>query len=347
MLTLTKASVETKLILKWGLISIIALFVLFFTFKGILFVKEILFPSPPPKPTLVYGKLSKPIFPQGLTNNFTYSINTIPGTLPVFEPTYKVYRIQYNPPDLLALQRAQKMVGALGFKTTPYQVSSQIYEWTSNVPSQKHLRMNIVYFSFDLTASLSSDPDIVSARSLPTQRDASNIVKDSLDSMGLYYPDIDDTKTKTAFFKFNNNSFSPASSFSQAQIIKVDLFQKDLGDIPILYEKPDTSSMDFIVAGGAEGGQIVGAQFTHQTPSTDFATYPVKTANEAFEELKSGKGYIASYFGDSKNISIRNAFIAYFMGNEIQNFLTPIIVFQGDDGFYAYVSAIRDEWTSK
>ena len=117
--------------------------------------------------------------------------------------------------------------------------------------------------------------------------------------------------------------------------------------MPILYPHPPYSTMSLWIAVGQAGPQVVTANFTHQTinttPETE-ATYPIKTAEEAFEELKNGKAFIASYNGSATDIAITNVFLTYYLGEQPQEYLMPLIVFQGDNGFLAYISAVRDEW---
>ena len=62
--------------------------------------------------------------------------------------------------------------------------------------------------------------------------------------------------------------------------------------------------------------------------------------------MKSQKAYIASYYGGSSNVSIKNIFLGYYIGATKQNYLMPIVIFEGERGFFAYVSAVRDEWIS-
>ena len=85
--------------------------------------------------------------------------------------------------------------------------------------------------------------------------------------------------------------------------------------------------------------------FTHQSISEENSEYYIKPADEAFEELKNGEGYIATNFGSKTNIKIRDVFLAYYIGEKIHDYLMPIFVFTDNDGFYAYVSAVRNDFT--
>jgi hypothetical protein len=198
-----------------------------------------------------------------------------------------------------------------------------------------------------------------------------------LETIELLPKDIDLTKTQTPeknvhyitspqIFSIVNGALVPTTSLSKAQAIRVDIYQKDMeyqlntgiaGDggikkldmkIPILYPHPPYSTMSFCIASGANGAQVVAANYVHQDitiPEVDTeATYPIKTATEAFDELKKGNGYIAAYSGNDSSVLINNVYLAYYLGEEKQDYLMPIIVFEGDGGFFGYVSAVKNDW---
>ena len=101
-----------------------------------------------------------------------------------------------------------------------------------------------------------------------------------------------------------------------------------------------------MIAGGSFQAQIIQGKFAHQEISDEKETYPIKTADKAFEELQQGKAFIASYEGEDKNISIKKISLGYYIEDERQLYLTPIYVFFGNDNFLAYITAVTDEWLS-
>jgi hypothetical protein len=112
--------------------------------------------------------------------------------------------------------------------------------------------------------------------------------------------------------------------------------------IPVLYPHPPYSTMSFWIASGQNSQEVDAASFVHREILTDsHATYPIKTAQEAFDALKAGDGYITSYQGADTNILISNVYLGYYLGEENQGYLMPIIVFEGQNNFFAYVSAIK------
>ena len=67
-------------------------------------------------------------------------------------------------------------------------------------------------------------------------------------------------------------------------------------------------------------------------------------SRKAFEELKAGKAYIASISGESQNIVIRRIYLAYYDPGEATDFYQPIIVFEGDNNFVAYLPAVSADY---
>jgi hypothetical protein len=123
----------------------------------------------------------------------------------------------------------------------------------------------------------------------------------------------------------------------------VDFFQKDMNNLPIYYEKGASTTFDFLVGKNGEQ-QILEATYIHKDISDVSSTYAIKTAQEAYSELQNGKVYIIDNDQNTANVTIKNVYLGYYIGEVDQNFLMPIIVFEGSNNFLAYVSAVRDEW---
>ncbi len=352
MLTLTQASKETKQLILWGGLFLGAIVALILFFRLAIFVKELIFPTPPPKPLVAYGKLQPQIFPKNVTDqNLTYTINTLSGGFPAFPDQARVYRIQPIQPDLLAISKFQQKAISIGFSPGQTTISDKIYEWKSN-PNlsgglDKRIRTNVVENSFTITSPYQLDGDILGGKNLPDENTAIGMAQNMLGNMELLSEDIDESKTKANLFFIKNGVLSNATSLSNTQIIEVNFFQKNVDKLPIFYERPFSSNISILVAGGKDRSQIVGANYIHQKISDQSTTYPIKTAGQAFTELKEGKAYIASYFGDLGNINITNVVLGYYMSSQTQDFLMPVYVFEGDDGFRAYVGAITDELINK
>lgn len=351
MLTLHTLTEKVKTGAKWTGIGIGIIFLLVLFLKGVFLLKNTFFPTPPSPPTVTFGQLPLIIFPNSIaTGAYTYSIETISGNLPILPDRAAIFKIIQKEPSLLDLQRARDSIMSLGFSLTGLYpavetpLSLTEYQWRNKTSLNKSLTMDIVSNNFKIESDFMTNGAVLTARSVPTEEEAKQKSLNVPQVMNLSIQDLDPMKTLVKLMQIKDAALIPASSYSSTQIIRVDLFQKNLNNIPIVYPNPPYSTMNFLLGGNEYGGDIVQANFTHQNISDLSGTYPLKSSAQAFKELGEGKAYIASYYGSSNNIKIKNVYLAYFAGEEKQDFLMPVVVFEGNNGFFAYVSAITDNW---
>lgn len=342
MFTLTKASKETKIIIKiFGIIIAIVLIIALLARLWMYF-----FPAPKPKPTVTFGKITSMNFPETeKSQDFTYTVNTLSGFLPTFTDQVNVYPIVKYKPELLALNNTRDLVNNNGFLSGPIKISDNLYNWSNNSSNlKKTLQVNIINHNFTLTSNFYLDEKIKSVDSPPNQIDAQNLATEFLQNMEALPDDIDSSKTQETILSINNNLLVLASSISNTQLIRVNFLQSDVDNLPIYYEKPNESNINVLIGGSMDNLEVIEATYIHQEIENQSSTYPIKTANQAFDELKNGKAFIASYYGNNKTVKIRNVYLGYYIGRIEQDYLMPIFVFEGDDGFIAYVNAVTDEW---
>lgn len=342
MATLSKVASRTKSVSKW--IGVLILILIVIKIGGI--IKERIFPTPQPPPTVAFGKLPAVNFPNNtVKRNFSYSIDTLTGILPSFSDRIPVYKIKSTKPDLLAFEKIKNMVSNLGFNSQSAAVSQDTYQWQDSDFLSRKIAINIFTSDFTLTSSFLSTPNTKPFNI--DKNSALETAKTFLENMSLLPNDIDDTKTKVTFFYKKNYALVSTNDPSNTTDAKVDFFQSDVNKLPIYYPHPFTSTMNFVIENTEDKLEVVAANFVHQKISTnESATYPIKTADQAFSQLKSGKAYIVFYSGNANNILIKDVFLAYYIEEKRQDYLTPIVVFQGDNDFFAYVPAITDEWLS-
>lgn len=335
-MTLSDITGETRTLLKWLGLIIAALIVFLFLMK----IKDAVFPAAPPPPKVGFGKLPAIEFPANvLTKNLNYSINTITGTLPAFSSSEKVYKLEKDKPDLLSLSRAKEKARGIGFEKDPAQVSENVYQWKDE--NGKILTMNILNFNFNVSSDYLLNNNIPNFKNRADL--AVSVAKDFLGRMSFLPKDLDDSKTTTDLFFIKNFKLVPSTSLSNAQVVRVNFFQKDFNNLPIFYPNP-TSPLNFTI-GGTPDPDVLEANFSYQKLSDVFSTYPLKSADKAYEDLKKGDAYI-SVQPQAASVSIKKVTLGYYVGEKEQNFLMPIIVFEGDN-FRAYVSAVTDEWVNK
>jgi len=348
MLTLNQATSLTKSVAKWSAIIVGSVILLLILVRVGKILKEIIAPTPLPAPTVSFGKLPPIEFPKSSpAQQLNYFIDTVTGTLPKFPDRVKVFKIEKPIPDLLALARTGEKVARAGFFSSSTRVLGNTYQWTDpRSPTLRKINVDIFTLQFSISSAFLSSQAVISGVNLPDPDKAKTIAQDLLLNLSFLYDDLDLGKTKTNLFFIKDSVLVPATSVSTAQVIEIDFFQKDIDKLPVVYPKANNSTINIFVGGGENQPQVIKADFFHQNISSESATYPIKTASDAFLELKNGNAYILSP-SNNKDVSIKNVHLGYYMRDKEQNFLMPVIIFEGDNGFIAYISGVKDEWINK
>ena len=335
--------------IKFGKISAIALALLIgvlLLLKIIFALKETFFPTPPPPPTVIFGVLPKINFPQTTNSQgFNYTIDTLTGELPSFNMQQKIYDMQGYSANLLDLENVQNNVSAVGFIGGGKKLSERSYQWQSS-DSYKTLTIDIVTNDFTISSPFISTKSAININ-INTESQAVDAADTFLQTSSLMPSDIDQLKTSTQLYSIQNGALIPAQSLSNTGIIAVNYFQNDVNNLPIFYPSGTQSAMRLFVATRGSNPEVVDAHFYHQYLGENSGTYPIISITQAFDMLKKGQGYIASYDGLDKNILIKDVVMGYFMGEDKQQYLEPVIVFEGDNNFLGYVPAVTAQWLSK
>lgn len=308
----------------------------------------------------------------------------LPADLP---DRLSIFPIVKPAPNFLNLDKVRKKVAALDFVDADgtaipeKQLADPFYEWDESKDFSRQIIFDINSYNFKMTSQFLQRLVVLSAQHLSDEVSAIDTVKKFLTTAALMPGDLDFTKSSTknnpdSLFTFpqlfsiqttpEGNILVPTTSLSKAHVIRVDLYQKDLeydlktGEaeeykptikikLPIVYPNPPYSTMSFWVASGQQEAQVVQSFFTHQKPDLKdaSATYKLKTVRSAYDELIGGNAYIASYSGGDNNILIKNVRLAYYLGENEQGYLMPVYVFEGNSGFFAFVSALTDDQLQK
>lgn len=301
------------------------------------------FPPAPPPPTVKFGKLTKIPFPtNNVASKFTYTLETPEGGLPTNIPNQeKVYFMPKISANLLALDAAKEKAKALNFTSDAEQISDIIYKF-KNPDFPVVLEMNIITGTFSISYDLSADRTPIEIKP-PVAEVAASEFRSTLSSANVLPDDLTGTTTHN-FLKLSGGNLVNALSLSESDMVKINLFRKNYGDLPSVTGNPTEANV-WALIGGAQNKdqQIIAAEYHyHPVDETQFSTYPIKTPAEAFNELQTGKPFIADagVNKDGVNLKIRRVYLAYFDPEEETDFYQPIYVFEGDNGFTAYVPAV-------
>lgn len=338
MSTLANVTQETRLILK--AITGLAVFflIIFLIFQGFNFLRNNFFPPTPPPPTQEFGKIENLSTPQS-KENITYTLNTVSGQLPESPDRMNIYKIDKPSVNLQSLNNLRNTLSSLGFTNDERKINDTTYEW-SNPNVGTTIRYEITSNDFDIISSESAQEALASSSSLE-QKNLMDTVSGFLTSLNFKTNDINFDNSKTSYFTIKNGVTSPTNKAFEANMAQLYLFQGDINNLTIYYPYYSGSNMYFDIVSSDRNQEIVSGHFSHSLINDkSFSTYPIKTPNEAYSDLKKGNAFIYNESGKNM-VEILEVTRGYFLKDGENNFLLPIYIFKGNN-FIAYVPALRN-----
>lgn len=352
MASLVKVTKEGRIILKVGGAIIGILIVLFMVVKGGTAFRNVFFPKPPPPPQEGLGVLPSIAFPSVGAPGIQYTINTLDGQLPssCFPPNcsdkqipsrVNVYKIIRPEPTLLSLQNAKQTLDSVNFVENQTKVgnSDTLYQWTQS-RTGVIIQYDIVDHNFTISSNFLTNPFLASSSLLPDEKTIISDTKTFLGTINAKLDDIDFDNAKVEYLQLLNGNLVAAQNLGSARFARVTLSQKPIDNIPIVYDLPNESIISFVVSYPPGSSlQVVDGQFyDHVADPAIKSDYPVKTALQALDDLKNGKGYVVNP-QNLTNVDLTNVELKYYLNRNSRDFLLPVIVFTGIN-FTAYVDAI-------
>jgi len=347
MATLTETAASVRQIIKVGGLMIGVFLVIrlgIFFYKTYLTVAN---PPPPPPPTVAFGKLPMIIFPEKLHPELTLRLETPTGGTPSLGDRTEVYLMPTFRSNFLALDEAKETAKKLGFRGQPKEITERRYIWENNEFLPSSLEMDIINGSFTLKRNWQADPTILTEKQLPGKEQTAIEAKNFLRQSGLTNDELETGKIEVSYLNFGSGQYIEAPSLSEADFVQVDLFRPDVNEMSALPTDPNKGVVRIIFSGSRESEKrVVQAEYNYFPVDIDqSATYPIKTASQAWRELQTRQGFIASTGQNPSGVvAIRRIYLAYYDGETSNGFLLPLIVFEGDNGFFGYVEAITNEW---
>lgn len=299
------------------------------------------------KPDIKFGTLPPLNFPKSSvsSSNYTYSLDTTTGGLPKvgvdsgFDKIIKVYFVSQTFATFLSPDRSNALAEKLGITTTPEILSETKYKFKEQ---DKTLLVNLDNgnFSYQNEATVSAKQGL---------NEDSKLVSDfqqTLVNLGVSKNDLKNGRSKVITLKPEGENFVYTPNRSEATVAQISIWPASINSKPIFTADFNKSLIYAIVAGEANNiNNYLSLDFTYfPVDDSTFATYPLKTSETAFDDLKNGKGAIILE-PDKPQVSITSVYLGYYLATEYSPYLQPIFVFEGPN-FVAYVSAIPDQYQS-
>jgi hypothetical protein len=306
---------------------------------------------PPPPPNVLYGKLPTPKFPANLPSSqgLKFILENVEGAPPESTPAGKVYYMPKKLPSFLSPDRAQALATRLEFTLPPKNESVYFFYTDENEPLFT-LSVDSVYINFQLKYDYKKKPEIFNNVYIPSREQALSEVKNFINYGNLFDESISGGKITSDLLRFDpgTNEFTSATSVSTASAVRINYFRNDLDRLAIL--PPGFSeSYNYAIYSPVSVDRIrniLEISYTFWPINTaQFATYPLKSAATAFQELVDGKVTVMKKGENvSDTVTIRKIYLAYYDSEDPQLYLQPIFVFEGDNGYVAYDPAISPDY---
>jgi len=349
MATLTETAYQTRKFINYAILAVIAYIILRILWTIFATVYIAIFPPKAPPPNHAFGKLPALKFPTPLaspTAELTFQLETIEGSVPRASESATVYFMPKNASNLLALTNSTEFARRLEFIKDPIQETKNIYRWEDADAPLRILRYDITSKNFILRYQFDKDMGVFAERAVPIDQVAKTEARNILQTYNLLQKDYDKGQIKVQYLKLVGNKLVKTTSQNQSDSVRLDYFREFIGNTPIVNAYPDEGLISFVFSGSKNIKKHI-LQFAYTYWPIDYvttATYGLKPSSTAWSELQSGRGYIARYPTKGNVATIRTAYLAYYESIDPQTYMQPVFVFEGDDGFLAYVPAVSPPW---
>ncbi len=357
MATLTEASAVSRKAIKYGGIGFVG--ITFIWYIGVALVNWYIALHPPAQAaaTVDFGVLQAVNFPANTTRP-KMSLELPTGVIPNFPDRMRVYYAPTKRSGFADPDKAIEVATALGFLFKPDQPTDTRYVWTNQDQLASKLDMNIVSGHFTLTKQWQNNPTIATMANFTSDKQVIIDTSNYLRKIGLLEDDTVGFE-KLTYLKNDSGKLISALSLSDADFVQLDYFRKNIDEIdPLSKTKEIKASYPFyrtdpgkgliraVVSGSkALNEKVINMEYAYTFINyTQNGTYPIKTGDEAWQELSAGGGFVTPTGPQTGEVKIRKIFLGYYDSNVNQKYAMPIYIFLGDQGFAAYVSAVRDEW---
>ncbi len=344
--TLTSVNYISRQALKFGAIALATMIVGRVALGAFTAYWRATHPPPPPPPTVGFGVLPSIVFPISSDKPASYKLETASGRTPDFGDRAKVFFMPAQAASLLADDEAKKIASNYGFSSSPEVLDARTYRWSRSEPLLTTFELDIRNHAFSYSTNYQSRPELLLNVTLPSSFEAVERVKSFLNRSNLLPSDTATASGQITPLKSLGGELTEAVSVSDAEFLQVDITRTAIDSrFNIFTPEGYKGTISAIISGALSGNNsIVSLDFFHYKVDYDQVhTYPIKTANEAWKVLQAGEGFIVNP-GSGTEAVIRTIELGYYDSFEEQQYLQPIFVFEGDDGFMGYVPAVDSKF---
>ena len=295
----------------------------------------------------VFGPISRPVIKDASPSaGYAFTLDTIEGQPITSSEAAKVYFLPQSSARFGYSQKIYPVAKLFGFdiELIKHNLTDKVATF---IDDQRRLAIDITNYNFRYEYSFNKNPKLFEQATIPSKSVIENKTIDFLKTVGRYPEELAKGKTNIVYMQYNTDqeSMVPVPRPVDANAVEIDFYRPDIDSFstvsPTYY-----NSQNFMVVTFQENEMIIlRAQIAFFEKSEEqIGTYSLKTGDEAWEELKAGKGIVISPGKSSKDVSIKKMFTAYYDADIYQQYLQPVYVFLGSDNFVGYVPAVVNKY---
>lgn len=304
--------------------------------------------TPIPRIDPVFGNLSKIVTSSKIDYppNPTFVLDTIEGKPVGATESAKIFFLLPKPVRYGYLQTAYLMAKSFGFDTTTVKHrldgTQAIFE-----DSDKKAAIDITTFNFEYKYQYENNTQLFTNSILPTDTIISEAAKQFLRSVNKYPEELTQGHQETIYMHYDTTAqtFTVVKKPEEANAVEVDFYRPDIEGLSV---RPPRyfNSQNFVVMVFINGvPKVIKAQLKFfDRDAENYGSYPLKTGEEAYRELTQGLGLIVSSGQSTNKITVNKMSLAYFDPDIQQQYLQPVYVFLSNNGFAAYVPAVKSSY---
>lgn len=347
-MTLTELSYYSRRFLPIAAIGFFALIFFFLVIRLLLMA-----PKRSAQPTVyntLFGKLPplKPTHPFAYPNDISFTLDNIEGRPTTATNSAQIFFLPKKNTRFGYSQTISLMAKSFGFNTDEVKHTLKDSETAVFEDSEKKLTINIADFNFDFKLNYEAQPTLFDTASFPDESVIKDRAKEFLRLIDKYPEELSQGSQNLIYLHYNptTQGFDVVDTSAQANVVEVDFFRPDIDSFPVVTPKYFTAQNFVVMVFKDDNYKVIKAQVKFFNKDTQtVGIYPVKTGDQAWQELLHKKGFIVSPGATSYPITIRKMFMGYYDPEIYQPYLQPVYVFLGDNNFAAYVPAISDEYS--
>lgn len=358
----------------FGSIALLVAYLILSQVFGLLFAYlKSLQPAKEIAATVGFGRLPKPNFRAFKLGEPApeFELDTVTGSLPSLPRQAIVYPIVQPESSYLSLDKAKDLAKRLNFSVIPQSISSSVYFWEEEGQT---LKMNIYSGNFFLDTDYTKL--VIPIGDFTSLSDLEKSAVAFLSGRGLLNFGYENGRRQAVLAKIENGQILKTDNLADASLAQIDFFRSlpsaqtqpaALGSEAPPLETPTfgQGNVQLLVYVSNKSVEPLRIKYNNWEIGSDKTeTYPLKPISLAWQEVVGGNSLV-SLVRDRAALSlglpsgvaltkvfIRKIYLAYFDDEDVQKYLQPIYVFEGDardaEGkiydFATYVQALDPAW---